>query len=47
MHMSRDENDARHWSKSAILVNKSLISLFNISEFVFFVAVFIKHKYNT
>ncbi len=36
---SRDKSDAR--SKRAIFVSKSLIYSFNISEFVFIVAVFI------
>ncbi len=32
------------WSKSVIFVNTSLTYLFNLSEFVFIVAVFIKKK---
>ncbi len=44
---SRDKSDARPCSKSAILVNKSFVCSFNISEFVFIVAVFINKNNKT
>ncbi len=40
LHISRDESDARHDPWSVTFVNKSFISSFHISEFVFIVAVF-------